>query len=202
MRHAFTSRCRLLSSPNAGEVAPPGPQPAANPVTGRPHTVNSSAYNDFGARQRAPGWGALSGVDFTLVDQAAKCRGSITGLLWQIPTIFGRLVLLASAWEVDAQRYRHPIIERAFSEQTTHDAFRRLHEEVFEQWMQLTESQRSKDLARYMHSGSLSESAMVDLWINTQMYKGLLPSETSPRDREVFVRDLAVLLISMAARLT
>jgi len=136
-----------------------------------------------------------------MADQAVKCRGCVTALLWQVPTLFGRLVLVASAWDANAKRYHHAVIERAFSEQTTHDVFKQLHREVFEEWKGLTGSQRTKDLARYMDSGSMSESAMVDLWINSQMYRGLLPIDVSAEDREDFVRDLAILLLSLAARM-
>lgn len=133
-----------------------------------------------------------------MVDQTSKCCDFITGLLWQLPTIFGRLILLASAWDAGSKRYHHSVIERAFPPQITHDAFQRLHEEIFQQWMRLTDSQRKGDLARYMDSGKLSESAMVEVWINSEMYKDLFPPDASFVDRQAFVRVLAILLIRLA----
>lgn len=56
------------------------------------------------------------------MDETAKCLKFID-LLLQAPTLFGRLVLLASVREPVTKRYRHPLVERAFSEQTMRHAF-------------------------------------------------------------------------------
>jgi hypothetical protein len=83
------------------------------------------------------------GVPF-YVDETAKCLKFIDELL-QAPTVFGRLVLVASTWEASFQRYRHPIVQRAFSERTMNHAFLALHWKIFHEWMRLSDSDRKRD---------------------------------------------------------
>jgi hypothetical protein len=136
---------------------------------------------------------------FPVADQIAKCCDFIVESLLQVPTLFGRLVLVASAWDPNSKAYHHSDIELEFARETTHGAFEKLHWEAFRRWMSLTDSQRKGDLAQYMDSAKLGESAMVELWINSQRYRELVPEDASVPERQAFARELATLLISLAA---
>jgi hypothetical protein len=125
------------------------------------------------------------------------CLDFAANLLCEIPSVFGRLVYVAGRRNATSGRYEDAIMGGIFGEDAVHDAFDELHAETFSSWMEFSQSQQRKDLAWHMHAAKISPGRLVDIWINSQLSASLVPA--GARDREPFIRKLAVLLILISA---
>lgn len=121
------------------------------------------------------------------------CREFATNLLWQVPSIFGRLVFLASRRDPASGRYTDPLMAGVFQEDTVHRALAQLHSETFQTWAGFNQGQQRRDLLRYLEAGDGSLRNMVNIWINSNLSARLVPFEIE--GRQEFIRALAVLLI-------
>lgn len=106
--------------------------------------------------------------------------------LSQIPSYFGRLVLLASLREDLTGRYSHPPMERVVGDEITDRTLRQSHHEIFSEWLRFTLAEQMADLDRYL-SASLAAPEILP-------YRNLPPATAHQVERQLYLADLETLL--------
>src|SRR3954465_8588461 len=72
--------------------------------------------------------------------------------LSQIPSIYGRMVYLASLRDANSGIYRHHGLSAAFGRESSLSALRNSHEEIFKVWLRLPMSAQSADLITHFQN--------------------------------------------------
>jgi hypothetical protein len=106
--------------------------------------------------------------------------------LSQIPTVFGRLVYLASLRDAVTKRYVHPSLTHLLG---TEDADRTIchsHHQVFSQWIGFSLAEQKADLDEYM--GGAGWKLLV------QQYRNLVPLTARDVERQLYLTDLETLV--------
>ncbi len=126
--------------------------------------------------------------DFTTKSQAWGSAGPEVwrSTLLQIPTLFGRLVYLASLRDPATGHYYHPGLAQSLGAE---DADRRLcnsHHQVFQQWLGFSLEEQKNDLDEYLRFGSAPRYALP--------YRKLVPATAREVERQLYLTDLETLL--------
>ena len=123
-----------------------------------------------------------------------KCFTFLMHALSPIPSVFGRLVYLASLWNPSTGRYHHQIMSVAFGEEEANRTLRKCHEKTFLEWLCFTLEQQRADLVRYLSGGDVAEQDLLEIWVGLGLYQHLFPPEPMDAERELFLRDLEAVL--------
>jgi hypothetical protein len=118
-------------------------------------------------------------------------------LLWQSPTIFGRLSYAASLRDPDSRRYRHGVLPRALSENDIDGMIRSAHRKMFYHWLGLRLSQQRGDLMRFLDTGDEWDGAVVAAWGDHSLQSSLIPDEVGDHERRLFLQDFRTVLHSV-----
>ncbi len=114
--------------------------------------------------------------------------------LSQIPTVFGRLVYLASLRDPNSGRYEHFGLAQMFGEQAADLALRQSHIESFKQWLSFNLEQQMQDLDRYLAGLHPDPRTVLDTWWRVQPYRNLIPAAAAEAERRLYLADLETLL--------
>lgn len=107
-------------------------------------------------------------------------------ILAQIPTRFGRLVLLSSLRDRLTGRYAHPALIEVVGREIADRTLRDRHHQIFTEWLGLNLADQKADLDEYLRS---SRSTIREL-----PYRELTPESAHEVERQLYVTDLEVLL--------
>ncbi len=129
---------------------------------------------------------------------APEFQRSATADLWrhtlnQIPTVFGRLVYLASLRNPNTGRYEHFGLAQAFGEDESQRVLNQSHIQVFNDWLGFSLEQQMADLNEYL----LSEGDRVQVlstWTRLSPYRTLPPGDVREVERRLYLADLETLL--------
>jgi hypothetical protein len=119
--------------------------------------------------------------------QADRTPGAI---LWrrtlsQVPTVFGRLVFLASLRDAARGRYSHETLARQLGPEDMDRTLCNSHHQVFSEWLNFTLSEQKSDLDDYLRrAGNQAEIA----------YRDILPPTARDVERQLYLTDLETLL--------
>lgn len=114
--------------------------------------------------------------------------------LVQIPSVFGRLVYLSSLRDPNTDTYRHFGLAQIFGDQAADEALRTSHQQVFAEWLRFDLERQKADLDLYLVSLDGDRRVIVDTWIRLAPYRNLVPSAAREVERELYVKDLEILL--------
>jgi len=114
--------------------------------------------------------------------------------LSQIPTVFGRLLYLASLRDVNSGNYRHYGLSSSFGREESGKALRESHEEVFAEWLRLSMAEQSEDLRAYLMTQEDPQGVVIDHWLRSRIYRTQIPGAARESEREHFCHDLKALL--------
>lgn len=106
--------------------------------------------------------------------------------LGQIPTVFGRLVYMASLRDAASGRYTH---ESLVSLQGAEDADRTLchsHHQVFSEWLGFSLAEQKSDLDDYLRAAGSTRYAL--------RYRELIPPTARDVERQLYLTDLETLV--------
>jgi hypothetical protein len=112
----------------------------------------------------------------------------------QIPTVFGRLVYLASLRNVNNGAYEHHGLALVFGEEDANKALKNSHNAVFAEWISFNIEQQKADLDLYISGLFEDKRLVVENWIRLAPYRNLPPSGVRGMERRLYLTDFAALL--------
>lgn len=113
--------------------------------------------------------------------------------LSQIPSIFGRLIYLASLRGPSGTYEHHGFTER-FGVSAAQSALLQSHEQAFHTWLGFTIEQQKADLDLYLSDIIADRRNMVEAWIRWAPYRNLVPATARESERSLFQADFEALL--------
>src|SRR5262249_46278955 len=127
-------------------------------------------------------------AEYLANSQAARAPGAV---LWrktlaQVPTVFGRLTLLASLRNPTTGRYSHEDLLPFMGPEDTDRALCNSHHQVFTEWLRFSLAEQKADLDDYLCMTGRSRRA-VD-------YRHLVPPTARDVERQLYLTDLETLL--------
>jgi hypothetical protein len=128
--------------------------------------------------------GKLDLVDYTASSQSARGPAATTWrqILSQIPTLFGRLVFLASLRDAVTGRYTHEALAGLLGAEETDRTLCHSHHQIFSQWLASGLAEQKADLDEY-RQGSPNEPD----------YRKLVPATAREVERQLYLTDLETL---------
>lgn len=114
--------------------------------------------------------------------------------LARIPTLFGRMLYLASLRNSTSGVYEHPSLAQMVGEEEAGETLRRSHARVFQDWLCLNLEQQKADLQEYLAEAP-NPAAMLDDWSASGAFRAWVPSDAQDVERRLFTGDLETLLL-------
>jgi len=117
--------------------------------------------------------------------------------LARIPTLFGRLVFLASLRNLASGEYRHQGLAQMVGDEQAAETLRQSHTRVFHDWLCLNLEQQKADLQEYL-TEIPNPAAVLAGWLKSAFYRDLTPASAEPVERQLFAGDLETMLNLLA----
>ena len=114
--------------------------------------------------------------------------------LSQIPSVFGRLVYLASLRNSNNGTYEHCGLALVFGEDEANRALREGHADVFAEWLTFNLEQQKADLELYLAGLFEDKRVVIDTWVRLAPYQNLVPASIRAVERCLYISDLAALM--------
>jgi len=114
--------------------------------------------------------------------------------LTQIPSVFGRLVYLCSLRDANTGLYEHYGLAQIFGSQAADEALRDSHQQVFLEWLGYSLEEQKADLNLYLADLEGDRRTVLATWIRLAPYRNLVPSTVREAERNLYVRDLEIIL--------
>lgn len=112
----------------------------------------------------------------------------------QIPSVFGRLVYLASLRNPNNGLYEHHGLGLVFGEDEANKALKNSHNAVFGEWLSFNIEQQKADLDLYLSGLFEDRRVVVETWIRLTPYRNLLPTGVRATEKRLYLADFAALL--------
>lgn len=125
--------------------------------------------------------------------------GTVASDLWrntlsQIPSVFGRLVYLASLRNANSGRYEHHGLALVFGEDESNRALKKSHSQMFRAWLTFNLEQQKADLDLYLSGLYEDKRTVLVNWLDLSPYRNLMPASVRPVERRLYLADLKALL--------
>ncbi len=114
--------------------------------------------------------------------------------LSQIPTVFGRLVYLASLRNANNGSYEHHGLGLVFGEDEANRALKDSHSAVFAEWLTFNIEQQKADLDLYLAGLFEDKRVIVETWARLAPYQNLIPASIRGVERRLYLNDLTALM--------
>ena len=114
--------------------------------------------------------------------------------LSQIPSVFGRLVYLASLRNPNSGRYEHHGLALIFGEDEANKALKKSHSQLFAEWLAFSVEQQKADLDLYISGLFEDKRTVVETWLKLAPYRNLIPSTVRGVERRLYITDLTALM--------
>lgn len=111
-------------------------------------------------------------------------------VLLQIPTVFGRLVFLASLRDEASGRYRDEKLDSLLGPEDTDRSIRHSHYQVFSEWLGFSLAEQKDDISEYLRGASGQRSRLQSM----MPYRQLIPASAREVERQLYLTDLETLL--------
>lgn len=131
-----------------------------------------------------------AGVAFDRSAAADLWRNTIS----QIPTVFGRLVYLASLRNPNSGCYEHHGLALVFGEDEANKALKNSHAAVFAEWLSFNIEQQKADLDLYLSGLFEDKRVVIETWLRLAPYRNLLPASVRGLERRLYIADFTALL--------
>lgn len=115
--------------------------------------------------------------------------------LSQIPTVFGRLIYLASLRDQNTGTYAHQGLAQLFGDEAADQTMRRSHFDVFVEWLGMNLERQKCDLEEYLSELEEDTKTILANWVRLCPYLTFIPSEAREVERRLFRTDLETLLV-------
>jgi len=114
--------------------------------------------------------------------------------LSQIPSVFGRLVYLASLRNANSGRYEHHGLALVFGEDEANRALKKSHSRVFREWLTFNLEQQKVDLDLYLSGLNEDKRTVLTTWLELAPYRNLIPFTLRGVEKRLYTADLKALL--------
>lgn len=114
--------------------------------------------------------------------------------LSQIPSVFGRLVYLASLRNANNGNYEHYGLALVFGEDEANRALRESHTAVFAEWLSFNLEQQKADLDLYLAGLFEDKRQVIETWVRLAPYQNLVPASIRSVERRLYINDLTALI--------
>ena len=148
--------------------------------------------NRYGESTGLAGRGASKGIRSLEFDSKSLSAREPAAELWrrtlsQIPTVFGRLVYLASLRDNASNHYAHSSLTSLLGPEGADRTLRHSHHQVFSEWISFRLAEQKADLDEYIRtSGGRAQVFHV--------YRNLVPPAARDVERQLYLTDLETLL--------
>jgi hypothetical protein len=132
----------------------------------------------------------VAGVAFDRSASADLWRNTIS----QIPSVFGRLVYLASLRNPNNASYEHHGLALVFGEDEANKALKNSHAAVFSEWLSFNLEQQKADLDLYISALFEDKRVVIETWIRLAPYGNLLPASVRGVEKRLYLADFTALL--------
>jgi hypothetical protein len=132
----------------------------------------------------------VAGVAFDRSAAADLWRNTIS----QIPSVFGRLVYLASLRNANNGCYEHHGLSLVFGEDEANKALKNSHTAVFAEWLSFNLEQQKADLDLYISGLFEDKRVVVETWLRLAPYRNLPPASVRGVERRLYITDFTALL--------
>lgn len=131
-----------------------------------------------------------------------KSASEPAGDLWRhtlarIPTLYGRLIYLASLRNSASGEYEHSALTQMVGGEQASETLRRSHGRVFQDWLCLNLEQQKADLEEYLAEAE-SPATLLSGWAQAESYRELIPATAQDAEQQLFAADLHTLLLLLA----
>src|SRR5271170_7702160 len=124
-----------------------------------------------------------AGVAFDRSASADLWRNTIS----QIPSVFGRLVYLASLRNSNNGSYEHYGLTLVFGEDEANRALKDSHVTVFAEWLTFNLEQQKADLDLYLAGLFEDRRLVIETWVRLAPYKNLIPASVRGVERRLYI---------------
>lgn len=111
-----------------------------------------------------------------------------------LPTRFSRLAFLASVRDSYTGRYLHEGWVMISSRDGIHEILQRTHKQVFDLVLKMSLLEMCAELRRYFESLTNTEGQTLNLWLELQTYRDMIPQGASEVSREFFLSQMKIAL--------
>ena len=108
--------------------------------------------------------------------------------------MFSRLIYLASLRDYNTGRYHHYGLESRYSSEAVDEGVRRCHAQAFEALIARRLQEQTQDLLRFFTSLKADRPRLVEVWQRLRAYQMLPPEDCHPLARELFSKNIEVIL--------
>lgn len=115
--------------------------------------------------------------------------------LSRIPSLYGRLMYLASLRDPNTGAYRHYGLANAFGREQSAQALETSHTRTFREWVNLNLEEKHTDLLAYLNTLDDPKGLVVRYWIESKGYAGCIPDSAGKADRALYLADIEGLLV-------
>lgn len=114
--------------------------------------------------------------------------------LAQIPTVFGRLIYLATLRNANTGVYEHHGLAQIFGEEEADRTLRQSHMQVFNEWLCFHLERQKTDLEEYLTGLEGGPQVVLGTWIRLAPYRGLVPTNAREVEKQLYNADLETVL--------
>jgi hypothetical protein len=114
--------------------------------------------------------------------------------LGELQGCFPRLIYLASLRDYNTGRYHHYGLESRYSSAAVDQALHRCHIKVFEELVALPLATQTQDLISFFSSLQEEKARLVAAWQRLRSYRILPPEGCHPLARDLFDKNLEIML--------
>jgi hypothetical protein len=112
----------------------------------------------------------------------------------RIPTVFGKLVYLASLRNQNTGLYEHFGLAQIFGEKEADGTLRANHAQLFAEWLCRGLEHQKEEVTGYLESLESELSQVVSNWLRLAPYRNFIPAEARQAERELYLADLETIL--------
>jgi len=121
--------------------------------------------------------------------------------LSRIPSIFGKLALVASLRDEHTGRYGDPLAVLLYGRRQTEDCLKRKHAEIFFAWLRLALAAQTLDLTKCLTCWKGDQNPFTTSWFDERLPEKLIPGPASETEHALFMGNLRAAFESLKDRL-
>lgn len=119
-----------------------------------------------------------------------------------IPTLFGRLVYIASLRDLSSGRYEHAGLAALYSDEAIQQSLRFCHEQVFERVLETSLERQREDFRSCLENMQGGLAVAVPHWLDMEAFRVLLPENSPDYLRDLFCSNSRALLEILSEEVT